>query len=703
MKSFLSRWFGHAPRATRRPLRQQLQLERLESRTVPSVTAHFEGNQLIAVGDGSGNTILVDVVGSGEFALQRISYLQGGSWVEVGRYGGFSSLLINSGAGNDTVTVDAVLYPGSAITIQGNAGLDVVNLYSMPRHAPVTILNTGGYTDLNITDPVGDFDSATVTVGPSSLTLAHPPFDNTYVVNYTPADLSRLTINLGDRGNTVTVNDTPFNGRADGLVTTVRGGSGVDTMNVLRTSDGPLHNARLVLDGGGGLDNVNIGNAGSVTQILARIDVSNPPAGGYTALTVDSSAYTGTYTATLSDTTISFGGPPINYAQGDLRSLTLQGGSGNNTYHITNTPASSYSGGVVTTINAGAGDDTFLVTGTAAGTTTRLNGGAGFDTFALGGDGSGSLAGIQGQLRLDGQAGGGRVWVNDFGGTEGRTFTLNGSFLSWGTVTVEAANVVTFEVTGGQGDDTYRVLATNGAFLWSLDNAGGTNTLIGPDTSNSWSLIAGAAHSYLGADVGFRADQIQNLVGGAAADTFVFGDGFQIAGTIDGGGGTNTLNYSAYTSNVIVNLQTGTATGVGGGIANIQNVTGGAGANLLVGNGGNVLTGGSGRNILIAGASASTLIGGGDEDILIGGTTAYDTDAGSLQAILAYWSGPDDYDTRVASLTTGAGVPLLDATAVFSNGGGNTLTGNAGRDLFFGRLGLDTTDWNPEVETFIQV
>jgi hypothetical protein len=66
------------------------------------------------------------------------------------------------------------------------------------------------------------------------------------VVNYTPADLSRLTINLGDRGNTVTVNDTPFNGRADGLVTTVRGGSGVDTMNVLRTSDGPFHNWTFV-------------------------------------------------------------------------------------------------------------------------------------------------------------------------------------------------------------------------------------------------------------------------------------------------------------------------------------------------------------------------------------------------------------------------------------------------------------------------
>src|SRR5262249_45679437 len=158
----------------------------------------------------------------------------------------------------------------------------------------------------------------------------------------------------------------------------------------------------------------------------------------------------------------------------------------------------------------------------------------GYDTFAVGGDGSGSLAGIAGQLRLDGQtrgpAGYDRVWVNDGGGDEGRPFTLNGSSLSWdpgtGTVTVEAATADTFEVSGGQRDDTYRVQATDGAFTWSLDDSGGTNTLRGPDTPNTWSLTAGEAHSYLGTDVLFRADQIQNLVGGTKADTFVFSDGF---------------------------------------------------------------------------------------------------------------------------------------------------------------------------------
>jgi hypothetical protein len=139
---------------------------------------------------------------------------------------------------------------------------------------------------------------------------------------------------------------------------------------------------------------------------------------------------------------------------------------------------------------------------------------------------------------------------------------------------------------------------------------------------------------------------------------------------------------------------------------------GGAGVyNILVGNGGNVLTGGDGRrNLLIAGATPSTLIGGNDDDILIGGTTNYDqeSDQHSLRAIMDYWSTTADlYDTRVANLLSGTGVPLLDATIVTSNNGGNTLTGHHGGagelNLYYGLApALETTDYNPVIgEVFV--
>ena len=60
--------------------------------------------------------------------------------------------------------------------------------------------------------------------------------------------------------------------------------------------------------------------------------------------------------------------------------------------------------------------------------------------------------------------------------------------------------------------------------------------------------------------------------------------------TLDGGG-VNTLDYSAYTGDVVVDLPLGTATGFAA-ISNIQNVTGSIGNDILVGDANaNVLVG----------------------------------------------------------------------------------------------------------------
>jgi hypothetical protein len=271
-----------------------------------------------------------------------------------------------------------------------------------------------------------------------------------------------------------------------------------------------------------------------------------------------------------------------------------------------------------------------------------------------------------------------------------------------------ATNTATIQT--GTGGATVNALTT-GVPVNLIGNPSGAISLNASDAANGWNITghnAGTLQSSLIAGT-VTFSGAPNLTGGNGADTFVFADGASVDGIIDGGGGTNTLDYSAYSSTVIVDLQTSFATGVGTSIANIQNVNGGTGGgagiyNILVGNGGNVLTGGDGRrNLLIAGASASTLIGGNDDDILIGGTTNYDTEAGlvSLQAIMNYWSATaDDYGTRVGNLLTGNNVPLLDATMVHNNGGGNTMMGNHGGgselNLFYGLdPSLETTDYNP--------
>jgi hypothetical protein len=189
-----------------------------------------------------------------------------------------------------------------------------------------------------------------------------------------------------------------------------------------------------------------------------------------------------------------------------------------------------------------------------------------------------------------------------------------------------------------------------------------------------------------------------------------------VALSLDAGVGQNTLDYTGFAGNVLVNLNPSilAATGFTGfsgfsAIRNIQNVKGASGGaagsyNLLIGNGGNTLNGGTGRrNILVAGGTASTLNGGTQDDLVIGGTTSYDTEAGlaSWQAIAGYWAGSDDYNTRVNNLETGNGVPLLDATTVTGNGGGNTMNGLGELALIY-TDGADTiTGFDPGSQQFL--
>ena len=118
---------------------------------------------------------------------------------------------------------------------------------------------------------------------------------------------------------------------------------------------------------------------------------------------------------------------------------------------------------------------------------------------------------------------------------------------------------------------------------------------------------------------------MENLTGGSGNDTFKLGgNSVSLTGSIDGKGGSNTLNYSAYTAGVRVDLTQKTALNVKGGAANgisgIQNVVGGSANDILIGDAGaNILIGGEGNNVLSGVGGDDTLTGGSGRDILIGG------------------------------------------------------------------------------------
>jgi uncharacterized delta-60 repeat protein len=287
--------------------------------------------------------------------------------------------------------------------------------------------------------------------------------------------------------------------------------------------------------------------------------------------------------------------------------------------------------------------------------------------------------------------------VNGVGGTN--TFAINGSGL-------HAA------LTGGPKADTFTV-AAGVTFDGSIRGGTGTETLVGQSLStggSTWQLTGANAGTLNGAPF----TGIANLTGGAGSDSFQFGVSGSLSGKIVGGGGSDWLDYSAWTTGVTVDLTRGKATAVAGGVSGILNVRGGAGTDTLTGGGGNILIGGggkntltdayagsaaSGRSLLIAGSGGSNIQSGAAGDILIGGTTSYDNNNAALAAILAEWQSGDDYNTRfnrLEGLQSGGlngAYDLIWGSTVLDNSASDKLIGSpTGLDWFFAQLSGNNLD-----------
>jgi hypothetical protein len=237
------------------------------------------------------------------------------------------------------------------------------------------------------------------------------------------------------------------------------------------------------------------------------------------------------------------------------------------------------------------------------------------------------------------------------------------------------------------------------------------NTLIGPNGDTTWGISSVSGGLGKTGRFKFTFSGFQKLVGGAGVDVFRFAGTGSVPGSIDGGGAPahqgNWLDYSGLTVPITVNLPTGSGSGVAGGatgrVANIQNVHGGNGGNMLIGSAqGNILIGGTGADTIIGGSGASLLIGdrgadritgGSGGDILIGGSTSFDAmtsaNEAALMGILAEWQSADDYATRFTDVNTGAGG--LNGTAKLN--AGTTVQDDAAADRLTGAASAQALDW----------
>ncbi len=426
---------------------------------------------------------------------------------------------------------------------------------------------------------------------------------------------------------------------------------------------------------------------------------------------------------------------------------TLSGGDGNDT--ITDRLAfenggARYSADV---IDGDGGDDSLQVHGLALGTFT-LNGGAGNDTFLDDSENGGG----GGFAVENGDAGNDTFqWYEDstitIGGGDGidtldTTPAAGGGALSinlagvggWsdGHVDASAADVENALIPGGgwssllvSGNALNNHITVNGGGADSISIDGGAgNDTIEASNASATTVNGGMGNDLLSVDTGSGSaatlngdDGNDTLKGGHEADFF------------SGGGGFDTVDYSARTANLTIGIGVFADDGEAGEHDNvykdIEAVIGGSGNDFIKGSDAN--------NYIAGGGGNDTLLGLGGNDSIYGDAGNDLIDGGKGADFMSGGSGIDtvDYSSRTANLTIGIGVyaddgeagehdnvykdiervyggsgnDLIKGTAadnaLFGNGGNDTLISNGGTDALFGGTGNDTLLAKDGGKTFI--
>ncbi|HSW22413.1 MAG TPA: hypothetical protein VLJ62_06580, partial [Burkholderiaceae bacterium] len=154
--------------------------------------------------------------------------------------------------------------------------------------------------------------------------------------------------------------------------------------------------------------------------------------------------------------------------------------------------------------------------------------------------------------------------------------------LALGSVSQDFTGIKGLTVRGLGGNDAFEFITVSATlpFDASFDGGAGTDTLKGQDaTDNKFDITAMGAGTLAG---GISFTGVENLTGGARDDVFAFADQAGVTGAIDGGLGSNALDFSAYATSITVNLGAQTATGTGGA-RNFDNLIGGKAADTVIG------------------------------------------------------------------------------------------------------------------------
>ncbi len=550
---------------------------------------------------------------------------------------------LQGGLGNDTFTmsasggtqglVDGHVWGGSngaepndGSNMSGHDVLAYDSNYTSFGNGTSVSVDLGAGTATGITGGIASIDQVSIAGGNNTLTA--PNTDNIWVIDAENAGtLNNVPFSGFDNLVGGTLNDAfefESSGSVVGMIDgTIAGGGGA-----LNTLDYSGYGLTVTVD----LDNssatgINGGNSSGFSGINNLVGNANATLEGKNENT-DWNLSNSTAGTVTNDAT---GNTPYSYTFSGF--ATLLGGSGDDTFNLATNEA--FEG----TLNGGGGNNTLSYATFTVPVTVNLGGGINgvlnIQTI-VGGSGTGTNAGnntIIGDAPNGNDPFGHYVW--DLTGTG------NGSVSDAYPIGDDTVYFFGFQnLTGSDADDTF-IFGPGSSIPGTLDGQGGDNTLdfgtapfgvaielnlaagtvttlsngspIGNLVASSFDILKGSGVTGTGGDTiaganvdlsnnatdlnwdiygddagiitdsandgyAFSFSGVSNLVGGGGNDTFAIGNEVAVTGTIDGGGGINTLDYSDYGTPVTVDIAHASATnifgGANGGFSNITDFVG---------------------------------------------------------------------------------------------------------------------------------
>jgi Ca2+-binding RTX toxin-like protein len=271
-------------------------------------------------------------------------------------------------------------------------------------------------------------------------------------------------------------------------------------------------------------------------------------------------------------------------------------------------------------------------------------------------------------------------------------------------------------VDGGEGEDALDLAPLAAGVV--IDTSTGQFSPANSDQAGSDSLVGSVG----GVEVLAGGPGPDTFISSAASSESISGAGgndtfnVQLDDIVDGGAGTNVLDFSTSPQGVRVNLSTGTIDGVPAStnLANVTTVIGspfddtiiGSGLNETIrgGDGNDIINGNLGDDVLDGGAGTDTVsyaLGGTGAVVDISLTTPQNTRNGGTDTLTGFenLTGSNQADTLYGTSGVNRIVANNANDIVWGRGGNDDLFGSEGNDKLYGEAGNDLLNGGPETDT----